>query len=54
LESSSENDFETEVISNYKMIFDINSIYIDIKKKLGKKIYDGFVFDKSIKSTYNS
>jgi hypothetical protein len=48
LEFSSENDFEMEVISNYKMIFGVNSIYIDIKKKLGNKICDGFVFDKAL------
>ena len=45
---SSEDDFEDEVIENYKMIFGDNSIFIDLKKKLGNRICDGFVYDKNL------
>jgi hypothetical protein len=48
LEFSSEDDFEDEVKNNYKMIFGDNSVYIDLKKKLGNRICDGFVFDKTL------
>jgi hypothetical protein len=48
LEFSSEEDFEDEVMENYKMIFGDNSIYVDIKKKLGSRICDGFVYDKNL------
>jgi hypothetical protein len=48
LEFSSEDDFEDEVMENHKMIFGDNSVYIDIKKKLGNRICDGFVFDKNL------
>jgi hypothetical protein len=48
LEFSSEEDFEDEVMENYKMIFGDNSIYIDLKKKLGNRICDGFVYDKNL------
>jgi len=48
LEFSSEDDFEDEVMKNHKMVFGDNSIYIDIKKKLGNRICDGFVFDKNL------
>jgi len=47
-EFSSEEEFEKEVLKNYKMIFGDNSIYFDIKKKLGDRICDGFVFDKNL------
>jgi hypothetical protein len=48
IEFSTEEDFEEEVIKNFKMIFGDKSIYIDIKKKLGNRICDGFVFDKAL------
>jgi hypothetical protein len=48
LEFSSEDDFEDEVKENYQMIFGSNSIYIDLKKKLGNRICDGFVYDKNL------
>jgi hypothetical protein len=48
LEFSSEEDFEDEVMENYQMIFGKNSIYIDLKKKLGNRICDGFVYDKNL------
>lgn len=48
LEFSSEEDFEDEVMENFKMVFGDNSIYIDLKKKLGNRICDGFVYDKNL------
>lgn len=48
LEFSAESDFEDEIKQNYKMIFGDDAIYIDLKKKLGNRICDGFVFDKSL------
>ena len=48
VEFSEEEEFEDEVAKNYKMIFGENSIYFNIKKKLGQRICDGFVFDKDL------
>lgn len=45
---SSEEDFEEEVKNNYKLIFGSGSYYYDIKKKIGKRICDAFVFDKDL------
>jgi predicted transport protein len=47
-------DFEREVVSNSKMFFGANSIYVDAKRKietkgLGNSIPDGFLFDLSDK-----
>ena len=47
-----EYDFEREIISNSKLFFGANSIFIDAKKKIeskniGKIIPDGFLFDLS-------
>lgn len=48
LEFSSEEDFEDEVMERYKMIFGEKSVYINLKKKLGDRICDGFVYDKNL------
>lgn len=42
-----EDDFENEVKNNYKLIFGKDSYYYDIKKKIGRRICDGLVFDKA-------
>lgn len=48
VEYAKEEQLEKEVVENYKLIFGNNSIYYDIKKKLGPRICDGFVFDKDL------
>jgi hypothetical protein len=48
LEYSWEEDFEEEVKENFKFVFGDSSVYIDLKKKLGNKICDGFVYDKAL------
>lgn len=43
-----EKDFERDVITNYRHIFGSNTIYIDIKKKIGDSIVtipDGYLLD---------
>ncbi|MEA5006252.1 MAG: hypothetical protein VB022_07555 [Rikenellaceae bacterium] len=45
-----ENEFEKVIVENYHQIFGINTIYIDIKKKIGDnivKIPDGYLIDFS-------
>ena len=49
IEHGGEREFEQEVINNYKLIFGENSIYFDLKKKLGSNICDGFVYDQDEK-----
>ena len=49
-----EIDFERDIVTNSKLFFGINSIFIDAKKKiesknLGNSIPDGFLFDLSDK-----
>lgn len=48
VEYEKEEQLEREVVENYKLIFGNNSIYFDVKKKLGPRICDGFVFDKDL------
>lgn len=48
VEYAKEEQIEKEVIDNYKLIFGEKSVYFDIKKKLGPRICDGFVFDKEL------
>lgn len=43
----SENELEQYVIANYKHIFGNETIYIDIKKKIGNTIPDGYLLDLS-------
>lgn len=45
---SIESQLEDDVKNNFKLIFGENSIYFDLKKKLGNRICDGFVFDKDL------
>ncbi len=43
-----EKDFERDVVTNYRHIFGCNTIYIDIKKKIGDSIVtipDGYLLD---------
>jgi len=45
-----ENEFEKVIVENYHQIFGINTIYIDIKKKIGDNIVtipDGYLIDFS-------
>ncbi len=49
-EYSLENDFEKVIIDNAKQIFGANTVYIDIKKKIGDNIVtipDGYLIDFS-------
>ena len=46
---TSEEDFEKEIVNNYKLFFGNDTIYIDSKRKvsaksLGETIPDGFLF----------
>ncbi len=43
-----EKDFEDEVKENYKLIFGENSYYYDVRKKIGARICDAFVFDEEL------
>ncbi|MCP3776118.1 hypothetical protein NLX71_22920 [Paenibacillus sp. MZ04-78.2] len=45
---SIEEDFEQEVQKNHKYIFGEKSHYYDIKKKIGSRICDGFVYDEEL------
>ena len=53
-EYSDEKEFEKDVIDNSKEIFGSNSLYIDIKKRIGEDniltIPDGYLIDFSFES----
>lgn len=49
-----EKDFEQDVVANYRHIFGNNTIYIDIKKKIGDNIVtipDGYLLDFTFSNT---
>ena len=51
---STEDEFEKKIIEKSKFIFGENSIYIDIKKRIGNKILsipDGYLIDYSFKNS---
>ncbi|MCF7859620.1 MAG: hypothetical protein K9N07_09940 [Candidatus Cloacimonetes bacterium] len=51
-EYSLENDFEQDVVKNAKAIFGIDTLYIDVKKRIGKTIKtvpDGYLIDFTFK-----
>ena len=43
-----ERDFEDEVKENYTLIFGELSNYYDVRKRIGKRICDAFVFDREL------
>jgi hypothetical protein len=45
---SIEDDFEQEVQKNHKYVFGEKSYYYEIKKKIGSRICDGFVYDEEL------
>ena len=49
IEYGLEEEYEQEIAANYKLIFGENSVYFDLKKKLGNRICDGFVYDKELR-----
>lgn len=49
---SHEDEFETEVKNNYKLIFGSDAVYYDIKTKIGKRICDAIVFNPQTKKVY--
>lgn len=49
---SHEDEIENEVKANYKFIFGPDSVYFDIKKKIGRRICDGIVFNPNTKRLY--
>ena len=49
-----EKDFEQDVVANYRHIFGSNTVYIDIKKKIGDSIVtipDGYLLDFTFSNT---
>ena len=49
-----EKDFEQDVVANYRHIFGNDTIYIDIKKKIGDNIVtipDGYLLDFTFSNT---
>ncbi|QSO49187.1 hypothetical protein [Alicyclobacillus mengziensis] len=43
-----ERDFEEAVKENHALIFGEQSYYYDVRKRIGKRICDAFVFDKEV------